>query len=72
MAKRWGSYTPSGRILLNPGLIRYPTYCIDYVIIHEMCHVKYPNHSNRFYGLLGKVLPDCEYRKKRLERMGLN
>lgn len=69
MNKRWGSFTPSGYVLLNPELIKYPLYCIDYVIIHEMCHAKYKNHSKDFYNLLSTVLPDWEYRKKRLEEM---
>jgi predicted metal-dependent hydrolase len=69
MKKRWGSYTPSGDILLNPDLIKYPSYCIDYVIIHEMCHAKYNDHSKDFYNLLSTILPDWEYRKRRLEEM---
>lgn len=69
MEKRWGSYTPSGSILLNPELIKYPSYCIDYVIIHEMCHVKYNHHDKDFYNLLATILPDWEYRKRRLEEI---
>lgn len=68
MEKRWGSYTTSGKILLNPDLVKHPTYCIDYVIIHELCHTKYPNHDKAFYQLLSKVLPDWQRRKHKLER----
>ena len=68
MDKRWGSYTSSGNILLNPDLIKHPVYCIDYVIIHELCHTKHPNHNKKFYGLLNKVLPDWQRRKNKLER----
>ena len=68
MEKRWGSYTPTGKVLLNPELVKHPTYCIDYVIIHELCHTKYPNHDKKFYHLLNKVLPDWQKRKHKLER----
>lgn len=68
MKKRWGSYTPSGKVLLNPDLVKHPTYCIDYVIIHELCHTKYPHHDKKFYRLLNKVLPDWQKRKHKLER----
>ncbi|CAN5452606.1 SprT family zinc-dependent metalloprotease [soil metagenome] len=68
MEKRWGSYTPSGKVLLNPELIKHPVYCIDYVIIHELCHTKHPNHDKEFYRLLNQVLPDWQKRKHKLER----
>jgi predicted metal-dependent hydrolase len=67
MPKRWGSCTTSGKILLNPELICQPIYCIDYVIIHELCHLVHPNHSKAFYELKEKYLPDWERRKMRLE-----
>lgn len=68
MEKRWGSYTSSGKVLLNPELIKHPVYCIDYVIIHELCHTKQPHHDKEFYSLLNKVLPDWQRRKHKLER----
>ncbi len=67
MKKRWGSYTKSNRIMLNPFLIYAPKKCIDYVIVHELCHVKYPNHSRDFFLLLDRKFPDWERAKKRLE-----
>lgn len=69
MERRWGSCTPSGRILLNPRLILAPMACIDYVVVHELCHLKHPYHSRAFYDLLGRVMPDWEQRKTRLERV---
>jgi predicted metal-dependent hydrolase len=68
MEKRWGSYTPSDKVFLNPSLVKHPTYCIDYVIIHELCHTKYPHHDKKFYQLLNTVLPDWQKRKHKLER----
>lgn len=67
MVKRWGSCTPTGIIYLNSDLIKAPSHCIEYVITHELCHLKYPHHGTEFYSLLGRVMPDWEKRKKRLE-----
>jgi predicted metal-dependent hydrolase len=68
MKKRWGSHTPSGRILLNDALIAARRDCIDYVIAHELCHVVEPNHSPKFFRLLRRFMPDWERRKDLLER----
>jgi predicted metal-dependent hydrolase len=63
MPKRWGSCTPRGKIFLNPLLVSAPKGCIDYVIIHELCHVRVHNHSPRFYRLLENILPDWQVRR---------
>lgn len=68
MRKRWGSHTSSGRILLNDMLVAARRDCIDYVIVHELCHVIEPNHSPRFFRLLNRLMPDWERRKDLLER----
>ncbi len=69
MKKRWGSCSGNGAIMLNPELVKAPIHCIDYVIIHELCHLLYPHHDRKFYHLLGRILPDWEKRKERLEKM---
>ncbi len=69
MKKRWGSCTSNGKITLNPELIKAPTKCIEYVIIHELCHIKVPNHSKAFYNLLEEKLPNWEKWKMRLEKI---
>ncbi len=68
MKKRWGSCTGKSVIMLNTELVKAPIHCIDYVIIHELCHLLYPHHNRKFYHLLGRILPDWEKRKERLER----
>lgn len=66
MYKRWGSCTKSGNIQLNLDLIRIPLYCIEYVIAHELCHLRVHDHSSDFYRLLSRFMPDWEKRKAKL------
>lgn len=66
MKNRWGSCTPGGRILLNPELIMAQKACIEYVITHELCHLREHNHGPRFYRLLKSLMPDWEERRERL------
>ena len=68
MAKRWGSCSKGGEILLNKELVKAPLYCIDYVIMHELCHLKEHTHNNGYYKLLSKYMPDWEKRKEKLEK----
>ena len=67
MKTRWGSLSESGALTLNVSLIQTSRECIDYVITHELCHLKHPDHSPSFYRLLEKVMPDWEKRKHKLE-----
>lgn len=69
MPNRWGSCTRQGSIILNPELIAAPKDCIDYVITHELCHLKERNHSQAFYKLLAVVMKDWEMRRKQLNEM---
>ena len=67
MNKRWGSFLGDKKIILNPRLIHASKDCIDYVIAHELCHVKYKGHDKRFFRFLKSKMPDWEKRKDRLE-----
>lgn len=69
MPKRWGSCTSNGNIILNTELMAAPKDCIDYVITHELCHLREHNHSQAFYHLLTSVMKDWELRRKRLNEM---
>lgn len=69
MRTRWGSCSARGRLLLNPMLIVLPTSLIDYVIAHEVCHLRVPTHGPEFERLLGRVMPDWRERHRRLSLM---
>ena len=71
MKRRWGSCSGTGRILLNTELVKAPVHCIDYVITHELCHLRFASHGPEFYRLLDRLMPDWRQRKERLERVGL-
>jgi hypothetical protein len=67
MQSRWGSLSQAGTMTLNANLVRAPRACIEYVVAHELCHLKHRDHDVRFFRLLGQVMPDWETRKQRLE-----
>lgn len=71
MVKRWGSCTNSKTILINTELVITPLYCIDYVIMHELCHLKIRKHDNNFYTLLSKCMPDWKKRKEGIEKKSM-
>jgi hypothetical protein len=66
MIRRWGS-CKKNLIILNTSLVQAPMRCIDYVIVHEMCHLSFHDHSGKFWRLLTRSIPDWELVKKRLE-----
>jgi predicted metal-dependent hydrolase len=66
---RWGSCFKDGTVSLNLDLIKAPKECIDYVIVHEMCHLVHHNHSKKFYTVLDKKLPNWRDLKEKLERL---
>ncbi|WP_245872666.1 M48 family metallopeptidase [Deinococcus planocerae] len=69
MWTRWGSCTRAGRLTFNPLLIQAPGDCIDYVLLHELCHTAEFGHSSAYYALLGRMLPDWKSRRSRLNRL---
>jgi len=69
MKRQWGSCSPKGDIILNPHLVKAPRDCIDYVILHELCHLQEHNHSPNFYRLLGLLMPEWQSVKAKLDNM---
>lgn len=69
MSTRWGSCAAGGTITLNPFLVRAPRECIDYVITHELCHLREHNHSPEFFRILTRAMPDWQETKRRLDAM---
>lgn len=69
MTVQWGSCSPAGRITLNPLLVKAPRECIDYVLLHELCHLLHHNHSPKFYQALDRHLPNWRTVKERLDNM---
>ncbi len=67
MNKRWGSYTKDNKILLNQKLIFTSKKCIEYVIVHELCHVEHRLHTSQFFSLLKKKYPRWQEVKHCLE-----
>jgi predicted metal-dependent hydrolase len=67
MVRRWGSCTRQNVIVLNTVLVQVPVRCIDYVLVHELCHLRVHHHGSQFFRLLGRLLPDWEPIKARLE-----
>jgi predicted metal-dependent hydrolase len=67
IAKRWGSYTSTGRIILNIDLVRASPALIDYVICHELAHGFHADHGKEWQNLLSTIMPDWESRKAHLE-----
>lgn len=69
MRTQWGNCSPGGTITLNPHLVKAPRDCIDYVILHELCHLKEHNHGPEFWSLLERVMPDWVRHKTKLDTM---
>jgi len=69
MRVQWGSCSPRGRITLHPALVQAPRDCIDYVVLHELCHLASHDHSPKFYRLLDRHMPGWRSVKSRLDAM---
>lgn len=66
---RWGSCSSRGTICLNWRLLLLPSDLCDYILVHELCHLRHLDHSAKFWGLVESVFPDYAEREARLEAM---
>jgi predicted metal-dependent hydrolase len=68
MKRRWGSCSNKGIITLSTELIKLTDLYIEYVIIHELCHLKHHNHGSRYYKLLSEVFPEWKTVRKEMKK----
>ncbi|WP_367124582.1 M48 family metallopeptidase [Streptomyces phytohabitans] len=76
LGRRWGSYRPGedgrgpGRMSLGWPLFQLPMHVVDYVVAHELAHVRVPGHRANFWRMLGQALPEYEQRRDELDELG--
>lgn len=69
-AKRWASCSPDGTLRFNWRIVMAPLFILDYVVVHELCHLRYPSHDRRFWQCVAAVMPDYSARREMLRRNG--
>jgi len=67
---RWGSCGKDGTLYLNWHLVMAPLPVLDYLVVHELCHLRQPGHGRRFWSLVGGVLADYRARRAELRKDG--
>ncbi len=67
---RWGSCSRKGNLNFNFKMLFLPQYLIDYIVVHELCHLTHLNHSKQFWSLVATAIPDHAARKKELNKTG--
>lgn len=66
----WGSCSSKGNINYNYRLVMAPLEIIDYIVVHELCHLKHPNHSKEYWDFVEKIIPDYSLRRDYLKENG--
>lgn len=66
--KRWGSCSPTNRISFNYHLMKLPTSLIEYVVVHELSHIRYKNHSKAFWGVVAKYMSDYGEKEAKIKK----
>jgi predicted metal-dependent hydrolase len=69
-SRRWGSCSSRGNVNLNWKLVMAPPAVLDYVVAHELCHLRHPNHQPEFWKMLAGIMPDFADRRKWLKMNG--
>ena len=68
--RRWGSCDRSGNIRLNWRIIQAPMRLVDYVVVHELVHLRHRGHGREYWQALGRIMPDYERRREDLRQRG--
>lgn len=68
--RRWGSCLPSGEVRLNWRIVGAGKRLVEYVVAHELTHLRHPDHTPAFWRALGSVMPDFEVRRAQLRDIG--
>lgn len=69
---RWGSCSSKANLGFNYRVAKLPPDLVDYLVVHELCHLKQMNHSKDFWDLVAQTVPDWKERRKRLQKIHLN
>lgn len=72
LVSRWGSCSTKGNLNFNCLLMLTPDYVIDYIVVHELCHLREMNHSEKFWAEVEKIMPDCQRAELWLKQNGGN
>ena len=67
---RWGSRSSSGTLSFNYRLMYAPLKVLDYVVVHELCHITHMNHSKEFWNMVASILPDYKESRNWLKEHG--
>ena len=68
--QRWGSCAPDGTLRFNWRVVMLEPALSEYVVVHELIHLKVKNHSTEFWGLVSRAIPDAQQRRRRLKEAG--
>ena len=69
--KRWASCTSKNELLFNWRCVMAPSNVLDYIVVHELCHMEYKDHSKAFWDRVYSVLPDYDLRRQWLKNNGI-
>lgn len=69
--KRWASCTPKGELIFNWRCAMAPSWVLDYVVVHELCHLLVMDHSKEFWSQVERIMPDYDKRWKWLRNYGI-
>jgi predicted metal-dependent hydrolase len=72
MKRRWGSCGHDGKVVFNVRLVQTPPALVEYVVLHELAHLKHHHHGKTFYALLGRCLPDWKERRQALNAIAID